>query len=139
DGGRRRARRHPAAAARLHFPAPGRPRTDRRRRQGVNPARGEARAMRGGDALMPDRRILRPSLSRRDFLATSTFAAAGLGLVGLTPARAAETSVSFAGWAFEPQVVEANLKRFMEQNKDLKVEYTPLDLQLYREKMVALF
>ena len=27
----------------------------------------------------------------------------------------------------------------MEQNPDIKVDYTPLDLQLYNEKMVALF
>ena len=27
----------------------------------------------------------------------------------------------------------------MEQNPDVRVEYTPLDLQLYNEKMVALF
>ena len=27
----------------------------------------------------------------------------------------------------------------MEQNADIKVDYTPLDLQLYNEKMVALF
>src|SRR5207245_7955181 len=55
------------------------------------------------------------------------------------PARPAPTVVRFSGWAFEPQVVEANVKRFMEQNPDVKVEYTPLDLQLYNEKMVALF
>ena len=47
--------------------------------------------------------------------------------------------MKFAGWAFEPQVVEANVKRFMEQNPDIRVDYTPLDLQLYNEKMVALF
>ena len=57
----------------------------------------------------------------------------------VTSAVAAQTTVKFAGWAFEPQVVEANVKRFMEQNPDIKVEYTPLDLQLYNEKMVALF
>jgi ABC-type glycerol-3-phosphate transport system substrate-binding protein len=54
-------------------------------------------------------------------------------------AAAAQTTVKFAGWAFEPQVVEANVKRFMEQNPDIRVDYTPLDLQLYNEKMVALF
>jgi ABC-type glycerol-3-phosphate transport system substrate-binding protein len=78
------------------------------------------------------------TLSRRRFLAST---AAGLGLSTLRaprPAAAAQT-VRFSGWAFEPQVVEANAKRFMEQYPDIKVEYTPLDLQLYNEKMVALF
>jgi len=78
--------------------------------------------------------------SRRRFLGAS--ALAGIGAAGaalLRPARAAQTTVTFAGWAFEPQVVEANVKRFMEQNPDIGVNYTPLDLQLYNEKMVALF
>ena len=80
------------------------------------------------------------SISRRQLLKAS--AIAGVGLV--TPAvprtaRAAETPVTFAGWAFEPQVVEANVKVFAQQNPDIKVNYTPLDLQLYNEKMVALF
>jgi multiple sugar transport system substrate-binding protein len=66
----------------------------------------------------------------------------GLGLVGAgfrLPAEAAQTTVTFSGWAFEPQVVEANVKRFMQQNPDINVVYTPLDLQLYNEKMIALF
>jgi multiple sugar transport system substrate-binding protein len=80
------------------------------------------------------------AISRRQLLKTS--AVAGLGLVTPAlwqPARAADTSVTFAGWAFEPQVVEANVKVFAQQNPDIKVNYTPLDLQLYNEKMVALF
>src|SRR5215510_2324812 len=79
------------------------------------------------------------SISRRSFLygaASAGIGFAGPGLVGR--AEAQQSTVSFAGWAFEPQVVEANVKRFMEQNKDLNVKYTPLDLQLYNEKMVAL-
>src|SRR5262249_41660862 len=80
-------------------------------------------------------------LPRRHRPRTAALAGAGLGLgAALLPRRAeAETAVRFSGWAFEPQVVEANVKRFMEQNPDVKVEYTPLDLQLYNEKMVALF
>src|SRR5215207_1353046 len=80
--------------------------------------------------------------SRRQFLTSSGLVLGGLALPRLpfvTPAAAAQTTVKFAGWAFEPQVVEANLKRFTEQNPDVKVDYTPLDLQLYNEKMVALF
>jgi multiple sugar transport system substrate-binding protein len=80
-------------------------------------------------------------LSRRHFLKTSGAAAAGFGLAGsqwMRPAHA-QTVVTFAGWAFEPQVVEANTKVFMTQNPDVRVNYTPLDLQLYNEKMVALF
>jgi multiple sugar transport system substrate-binding protein len=71
-----------------------------------------------------------PRISRRRFLGG---AAASLGLAtgGLPRAAGAQTAVRFAGWAFEPQVVEANVKRFMEQNPDIKVDYTPLDLQLY--------
>lgn len=91
--------------------------------------------------------ILPSGLSRRSLLKSAAFAGAGLGLArsGVTSsglahsARAAEIAVTFAGWAFEPQVVEASLKRFMAQNPDLKVDYTPLDLQLYNEKMIALF
>jgi multiple sugar transport system substrate-binding protein len=80
----------------------------------------------------------RTSISRRQLLKTSAAAAlAGPSLPG--SARAAETPVTFAGWAFEPQVVEANVKVFAQQNPDIKVNYTPLDLQLYNEKMVALF
>src|SRR5258708_7280221 len=80
------------------------------------------------------------SISRRQLLEAS--AIAGVGRVTralLRTARAAETPVTFAGWAFEPQVVEANVKVFAQQNPDIKVNYTPLDLQLYNEKMVALF
>ena len=80
------------------------------------------------------------TFSRRRFLRTAA-AGAGLGLAGpgRRPGRRAADDRPFAGWAFEPQVVEANVKRFMEQYPDIKVEYTPLDLQLYNEKMVALF
>ena len=76
------------------------------------------------------------AISRRRFVV-----AGALGLAtGAAPRTArAQTVVRFSGWAFEPQVVEANVKRFMEQNPDVKVEYTPLDLQLYNEKVVALF
>jgi multiple sugar transport system substrate-binding protein len=81
-------------------------------------------------------------LSRRQVLTTSALFVGGLA-VPRSPfvgsAAAAQTTVKFAGWAFEPQVVEANVKRFMEQNPDIRVDYTPLDLQLYNEKMVALF
>ena len=81
-------------------------------------------------------------LSRRQVLTTSGLLVGGLALPRtpfVTSAAAAQTTVKFAGWAFEPQVVEANVKRFMEQNPDIRVDYTPLDLQLYNEKMVALF
>jgi multiple sugar transport system substrate-binding protein len=89
---------------------------------------------------MQSRRNVSRSISRRGFLMTT--AGAGLGLASpalIRPASAQRKTVTFAGWAFEPQVVEANVKRFMEQNKDLNVKYTPLDLQLYNEKMIALF
>jgi ABC-type glycerol-3-phosphate transport system substrate-binding protein len=83
------------------------------------------------------------NFSRREFLKTSGGAVAGLALGGaglIRPARAQnQVTIGFQGWAFEPQVVEASVKRFMEQNPDIRVEYTPLDLQLYNEKMVALF
>ena len=55
------------------------------------------------------------------------------------PGRARPRPFGFSGWAFEPQVVEANVKRFMAQYSGHCGEYTPLDLQLYEEKMVALF
>ena len=81
-------------------------------------------------------------VSRRSFLDGAASAGIGFGLAGpglIGRAEAQQSTVSFAGWAFEPQVVEANVRRFMEQNKDLRVTYTPLDLQLYNEKMIALF
>ncbi len=82
----------------------------------------------------------RTSISRRQLLKTSAIAGAGLVAPSLLRiARAADTPVTFSGWAFEPQVVEANVKVFVQQNPDIKVAYTPLDLQLYNEKMVALF
>ena len=83
----------------------------------------------------------RIAISRRQLLKRSALAGVGIGLASpafLRTAHAAET-VTFAGWAFEPQVVEANVKVFMQQNPDVRVNYTPLDLQLYNEKMVALF
>ena len=49
--------------------------------------------------------------SRRQFLTSSGLVLGGLALPRLpfvTPAAAAQTTVKFAGWAFEPQVVEAN-------------------------------
>jgi len=91
---------------------------------------------------MAHTRASQRAISRRDFLRTSLLTGAGIGLVasGARPAAGAtQATVRFAGWAFEPQVVEANVKRFMEQNPDIKVEYMPLDLQLYNEKMLALF
>lgn len=87
------------------------------------------------------KKIVQPT-SRREFLKSAAIAGAGLGIGGaglMRAARAAQTTIRFSGWAFEPQVVEANVNRFMTQNEDIKVEYTPLDLQLYNEKMVALF
>src|SRR5215468_4645574 len=81
-------------------------------------------------------------ISRRNFLHGVASSGIGFGLAGsnlVGRAEAQQSAVSFAGWAFEPQVVEANVKRFVEQNKDLNVKYTPLDLQLYNEKMIALF
>lgn len=78
----------------------------------------------------------RPSLplQRRAFLAGTAVTAAGL------PAwAAAQTHVTFSGWAFEPQVAEADVKLFMQQNPDIAVDYTPLDLQSYNQKMIALF
>ncbi len=82
----------------------------------------------------------RISISRRSFLKGTALSGLGLAtLQMLRRAEAAQTTVRFAGWAFEPQVVEANVKRFMEQNPDIKIEYSPLDLNLYNEKMVALF
>jgi multiple sugar transport system substrate-binding protein len=81
-------------------------------------------------------------ISRRTFLKGAALSGIGLTAMPLSrraEAAAAQTVVRFAGWAFEPQVAEANTKRFMEQNPDIKVEFTPLDMQLYNEKMVALF
>jgi len=92
---------------------------------------------------MNDHDPISRALSRRHFLKATAATGIGLGVGApalLSPARAAApASVNFSGWAFEPQVVEANVKRFMEQNPDVQVNYTPLDLQLYNEKMVALF
>ena len=83
------------------------------------------------------------AMSRRRFLKSSAAAGAGLGLGSaglLAPAWAQQpVTIGFAGWAFEPQVVEASVKRFMAENPGIRVNYTPLDLQLYPEKMVALF
>ena len=81
-------------------------------------------------------------MSRRTFLKGTTLAGLGFTALPLTrsaQAAAAQTTVRFSGWAFEPQVVEVNVKRFMEQNPDVKVDFVPLDMQLYNEKMVALF
>ena len=90
-----------------------------------------------------DNSSLPTSTTRRDFLRTSSVAGLGLGLgaAGLLRSAHAQAPVTigFQGWAFEPQVVEASVKRFMAENPDIKVNYTPLDLQLYPEKMVALF
>src|ERR1700674_1178976 len=81
------------------------------------------------------------AMSRRNFIKTSALAgtAIALGNAGLIrSALAADATVRFSGWAFEPQVVEGLVKRFMAENPGIQVNYTPLDLQLYNEKMVAL-
>jgi multiple sugar transport system substrate-binding protein len=81
-------------------------------------------------------------ISRRGLISGALATGAGLAVgsgMWTRPAYGQQGVVRFSGWAFEPQVVEANVKRFMEQNPDVKVDYTPLDLQLYREKMIALF
>ena len=73
-------------------------------------------------------------LQRRAFLAGTALAATGL------PAwAAAQTQITFSGWAFEPQVTEADVNLFMQQNPDVSVAYTPLDMQSYNQKMIALF
>jgi len=78
-------------------------------------------------------------LGRRELLLKTLAGATGLAAAGMKPAAAADqTTVTFDGWAFEPQVVEAYLKRFTAENPDLQVKYTPLDLQLYAQKMIAL-
>ena len=76
-----------------------------------------------------------PRLSRRGLLAGAVAGGLGVRRAG----AAGKTTVTFAGWAFEPQVTEADVNRFMQENPDLEVKYTPLDLQLYNAKMVALF
>ncbi len=82
---------------------------------------------------MTTHRLSRP-LQRRAFLAGTAIAASGL------PAwAAAQTQITFSGWAFEPQVTEADVKLFMQQNPDISVGYTPLDMQSYNQKMIALF
>lgn len=48
-------------------------------------------------------------------------------------------TVRFEGWNYEPALVEQNLKRFMELNPDIKVEYTPIEGSQYRQKIVAEF
>ncbi|HTI47697.1 MAG TPA: extracellular solute-binding protein [Casimicrobiaceae bacterium] len=91
---------------------------------------------------MPRNDDVSRALSRRRFLRTSALAGAGAALGGSmlsTTSFAADKTVRFAGWAFEPQVVEGLVKQFMAENPDIQVNYTPLDLQLYAEKMVALF
>jgi multiple sugar transport system substrate-binding protein len=83
---------------------------------------------------MTDRSRAAPTLSRRRLLAGTAV------LPFASAARAAaQTKVSFAGWAFEPQVTEADIKIFMQQNPDLDVAYTPLDMQSYNQKMIAQF
>ena len=77
-----------------------------------------------------------PGLHRRGLLATT---ASSLGLLAVPVRAAPPVNISFAGWAFEPQVTEANVKRFMQENPDIVVEYTPIDMQSYNQKMIALF
>ena len=91
---------------------------------------------------MSDQKAKRKSMSRRTFLRSTATVGAGLSMAGASfvpAARAQSATIRFSGWAFEPQVVEANVQRFMQHNPAVKVEYIPLDLQLYEEKMVALF
>jgi multiple sugar transport system substrate-binding protein len=82
------------------------------------------------------------AMSRRKFLQTSALAGTGLALGSgglMSSARAADTSIRFAGWAFEPQVVDQRIKQFMAENPAIQVAYSPLDMQLYNQKMIALF
>jgi ABC-type glycerol-3-phosphate transport system substrate-binding protein len=84
-------------------------------------------------------RISPPSglrLNRRGLLAGTT---ASLGLLGTSVQAAAPTRIGFSGWAFEPQVTEANVKLFMQQNPDITVDYAPIDMQSYNQKMIAQF
>jgi len=96
----------------------------------------------------------RRRLSRRSFLRTSLAAGLAVGLAGCgqaaepTPTAATKPAdgsvpapppLKLVSWIFEPQEVEANLKRFMEQNPDLSVEHSPIERQFYNEKMVAQF
>ena len=49
------------------------------------------------------------------------------------------STIGFQGWAFEPQVVEASVKRFMAENPDIKVGLHAARSAALPEKMVALF
>ena len=67
---------------------------------------------------MSSKTVIPQATSRRSFLRTSTAAGVGLGLgaAGLLRSAHAQATktIAFQGWAFEPQVVEASVKRFME-------------------------
>ncbi len=78
------------------------------------------------------------ALGRRPFVAGAA-AAVVAAAAGARAWAAGQSKVTFSGWAFEPQVTEADVKLFMQQNPDIAVDYTPLDMQSYNQKMITLF
>lgn len=81
-------------------------------------------------------------ITRRGLLKAGTAAGLGLGLPGglwREAAAAEKRTLIFTGWVYEPELVRQNLDRFEKIYPEYKVDYTPTDTRLYREKLVAMF
>lgn len=78
-------------------------------------------------------------MDRREFLASAGRAAAGLAAsgaaAGCTP-HADPDALVFRGWAYEPDLVRANLARYARHSPGAKVDYAPVSGN-YHDKMVA--
>jgi multiple sugar transport system substrate-binding protein len=80
-------------------------------------------------------------MNRREFLATVSGVTGALGITTLATGcapRPDPDAVILRGWAYEPDLVRANLSRFASLAPDIRVDYAPVSGN-YHDKMVAQF
>jgi multiple sugar transport system substrate-binding protein len=79
-------------------------------------------------------------LSRRRVLQLGALAATAPIMAACgSGAGKSDGKLKFAGWDYESVLVEQNVKRFEQLNKDIKVAYTPVTSSSYVQKTVAEF
>jgi multiple sugar transport system substrate-binding protein len=85
------------------------------------------------------------TINRRRFLKTSAALAATAGLSGplasglSTAARAAEVSLDFEGWNYDPAFQTEIVNEFVKQNPDIKAKFVADPADVYIQKIIARF
>src|SRR5258708_454062 len=84
-------------------------------------------------------------ISRRSFLSRSTTVAIGAGVASPflnsfnPPAWAADVSLDFEGWNYDPAFQTEIVNEFVKQNPDIKTKFVAEPADVYIQKMIARF